>query len=94
LKKLAPTEQGAKKSKIDMFKTDQPDHASCFYGSMLQSIQRKKKTEVDYVNGEIVAIAQSYGLEAPLNLKMVQLVHQVEKSGIFIPKNEFVALMR
>ena len=35
--------------------------------SLLQDLQRRKPTEVDYVNGEIVRLAESVGTSAPAN---------------------------
>ena len=58
------------------------------YGSILQSIKRKKITEVDYLNGEFVRLAQVNNMPAPINKILVELVHQVEKSGKFFSKEE------
>ncbi len=63
------------------------------YGSILQSILRKKTSEIDYINGEVTHLAQGMGLKAPLNRKVVDLVHEVERTGTFLPlekvKKEF-----
>jgi 2-dehydropantoate 2-reductase len=56
------------------------------YGSILQSIKRGRPSEIDYINGEFVDIARQHGVCAPLNEKLVELVHRVEKAGKFIPK--------
>jgi 2-dehydropantoate 2-reductase len=56
------------------------------YGSILQSIKRKRPSEIDYINGEFVNIARQNGMNAPLNESLVELVHQVEKTGKFISK--------
>ena len=56
------------------------------YGSILQSIKRKRPSEIDYINGEFVNIARQNGIKAPLNESLVELVHQVEKTGKFISK--------
>lgn len=61
------------------------------YGSILQSIQRGRKSEVDYINGEIVNIAKLKGLDASLNKKVVELVHQVEETNKFLSKEELLA---
>jgi len=53
------------------------------YGSILQSIMRKKVSEIDFINGEIVQVAHGLRVEAPLNKKIVQMVHAVENSGQF-----------
>jgi len=51
------------------------------WGSTLQSIQRGRPTEIDYLNGEIMKLGKRYGEVTPLNTKMVELVHQVERTG-------------
>ena len=58
------------------------------YGSILQSIMRKKASEIDYINGEIVALAKQMSLKATLNIKVVDLVHEVENSGRFFNKDD------
>jgi 2-dehydropantoate 2-reductase len=59
-------------------------------GPVLGSIERGELSEVDYQNGEMVNIARAMGREAPFNSLMVRLVHEVEKSGRFIPKDDFL----
>jgi len=61
------------------------------YGSILQSIKRKKSSEIDYINGEFVKIAKENHVQAPLNEKLVEMVHQVEKSGKFFTKEELIS---
>lgn len=51
--------------------------------STLQSILRNRPTEIDYLNGEIVRIGNKFGIPTPLNTKIVELVHQVERTRIF-----------
>lgn len=63
------------------------------YGSILQSIKRSRKSEIDYINGEIVNLAQNNNLQAPLNERIVQAVKKVEESGNFLDKNEFFEYM-
>lgn len=46
------------------------------YGSILQSIMRGRASEIDYINGEVARMAR---LSAPLNAKIVEMVHQVEE---------------
>ena len=53
------------------------------YGSILQSILRGKTSEIDFINGEIVAIASGMRMDAPLNRKVVRMVHTVEETGKF-----------
>ncbi|OGX06927.1 MAG: hypothetical protein A2Z88_03920 [Omnitrophica WOR_2 bacterium GWA2_47_8] len=59
------------------------------YGSILQSIMRKKLSEIDFINGEVVMLAKGIGREAPLNTRVIELVHQVENEGKFLDP-EFV----
>lgn len=46
--------------------------------SSLQSLERGRRTEVDYLNGHIVATARRHGLDAPVNAAVVQIVHAIE----------------
>jgi 2-dehydropantoate 2-reductase len=58
------------------------------YGSILQSIKRKRASEIDYINGEFIRLAQEFKAQAPLNRILVKLVHQVEARGEFLTKEE------
>ncbi len=60
------------------------------YGSILQSIKRNRSSEIDYINGEFVNLAEKNNLKAPLNKKLVEMVHSVEKTGKFFSKKELV----
>lgn len=51
--------------------------------SMWQSLYRRRPTEIDYINGEIVKLAEKNGLKAPINTKLVELVKQAEKNPVF-----------
>jgi len=52
-------------------------------GSTLQSLQRRRPTEIDYLNGEVVRLGRQLGVATPLNAIMVEMVHQVEQTGRF-----------
>ncbi len=58
------------------------------YGSILQSIMRGRPSEIDYINGEVVRLAKEKGLTAPLNEKIVELVHEVESTRQFFSKEK------
>ena len=60
------------------------------YGSILQSIKRGRSSEIDYINGEFVNLAQENKLEAPINNRLVKMVHQVEESGKFFSIDDFL----
>lgn len=53
-------------------------------GSTLQSLRRGRPTEIDYLNGEIVQLAGQVHTQAPLNARLVELVHQVERTGKYL----------
>lgn len=48
--------------------------------SMLQDVLRKKRTEIDFLNGVIVRHAQELGIQAPVNSLLVDLVKTIESS--------------
>jgi 2-dehydropantoate 2-reductase len=58
------------------------------FGSTWQSIMRSSPTEIDHLNGEIVALGTSIGHPTPYNARVVRLVHGVEASGRFYPPEE------
>jgi 2-dehydropantoate 2-reductase len=60
-------------------------------GSTLQSIRRGSKTEIDYLNGAVVAAASKLGREAPVNAAIVELVHEVERTGEFLTPEQVAA---
>ncbi|MBI5145452.1 MAG: ketopantoate reductase family protein [Candidatus Omnitrophica bacterium] len=60
------------------------------YGSILQSIKRGRASEIDYLNGEFVALARENAIPAPLNEQLVAMVHQVEKTNNFFTKDELI----
>ncbi len=64
------------------------------YGSILQSIKRDRPSEIDYLNGEFVHLAASLGQNAPLNEKLVQMVHQVEERKQFFSEEELISQTR
>lgn len=49
--------------------------------SMWEDLTRGRPTEVDYLNGEIVRLAQQSNVPAPINRRIVDLVHAAEKKG-------------
>lgn len=57
-------------------------------GSTQQSIRRGQPSEIDYLNGAVVTAAKAVGLEAPINAALVELVHEVELSYVFISPAE------
>lgn len=50
--------------------------------SMWDDLRAHRHTEVDYINGEIVALAKSKGLLAPANARIVALIREAEASYV------------
>jgi 2-dehydropantoate 2-reductase len=46
--------------------------------SMWEDLQAGRRTEIDYLNGEVVRLAESLGRRAPVNAKLVELIRGVE----------------
>jgi len=49
--------------------------------SMWQDIERKKQTEVDYINGFVTRKAEETGLDAPVNRMLTTLVHAIQNGN-------------
>jgi len=81
-----PSEEAAKiYSGIMMNLSKEP-----LYGSVYQSIQRGKFSEIDYLNGEFVNLAKQNSASAVLNEKLVEMVHEVENRKKFFSKEELL----
>ncbi|TXK17319.1 ketopantoate reductase family protein [Homoserinibacter sp. GY 40078] len=59
-------------------------------GSTLQSIRRGQPTEIDFLNGAVVEHARAAGLDSPVNDRIVELVHEVERTGEFIARDDVI----
>jgi 2-dehydropantoate 2-reductase len=49
--------------------------------SMWDDLEAGRPTEIDYIQGEIVTLAQQYGARAPVNARLVELVREAERDG-------------
>ena len=54
-------------------------YAGATKASMLQDLERGTKTEVDVINGGVVQRGREYGVETPLNARVVELMHMMEQ---------------
>lgn len=61
--------------------------------SMYQDLERGRKTEVDVLNGEILRLAETCGVEAPFNRRIMTLVHEAEEAGKGCPDLDADALL-
>lgn len=59
--------------------------------STLQSIRRGQRTEIDSLNGAVARVAREHGRSAPINAALVELVHEVERTGVFLTPEQVVA---
>lgn len=44
--------------------------------SMLQDVQAGRRTEIDYINGHLLQVAQQFGIDTPLNRALVKRILQ------------------
>ena len=62
-----------------------------FYGdikpSMLQDLERGRKTEIDFINGYVVTLGRASGVPVPMNATITDLVHQIER-GVLQPARD------
>ena len=58
------------------------------YGSILQSILRGRASEIDYINGQVLKMVRSPKDDAPLNARVVAMVHQVEERKKYFTVDE------
>jgi len=57
-----------------------PDVAYDHKASMLQDVEARRATEIDYLNGGIVRFGREYGVPTPLNVAILALVQGLERS--------------
>jgi len=60
--------------------------------SLLQDVIKGRRTEVDYLNGHIVALGQALDVPTPMNAAITARVHQVEE-GLTQPGAEHLAAL-
>jgi 2-dehydropantoate 2-reductase len=68
-------------------------HAGATRASMLQDVERGVRTEVDVINGGVVATAGKIGASAPLNASIVEIVQGYER-GEASPSTDSFSLVR
>lgn len=62
--------------------------------SMWEDLEAGRPTEVDWINGEVVSLAQSLGTEAPVNEILTELVHDCEKQRKSWPASELLEFLK
>jgi 2-dehydropantoate 2-reductase len=66
-------------SKMDFYKKVWGRHNN--KASMLQDLEKGKKTEIDYINGIVCRGGRKCGIPTPFNDKVVELVKEAEAGG-------------
>jgi len=66
-------------SKMDFYKKVWGRHNN--KASMLQDLEKGKKTEIDYINGVVCRGGRKCGIPTPFNDKVVELVKEAESRG-------------
>lgn len=64
-------------------------HVGATKASMLQDLERGLPTEVDVINGAVAAKGDAWGIETPLNSRIVELVHAMERGEERPSRNVF-----
>jgi 2-dehydropantoate 2-reductase len=54
--------------------------------SMWEDLQRRRRTEIDYLQGVITEVAERHGLQVPLTRRVVALIKRAEAAGKGSPK--------
>ncbi len=54
------------------------------YSSMLQDLMRGRRTEIDYINGKIIAYGRMLGVPTPVNEVLYNLVKALEQQSILM----------
>ena len=50
--------------------------------SMLDDLELRRTTEIDYLNGEIVRLAERQNVPVPVNRRLIALVKEAEKRRV------------
>jgi 2-dehydropantoate 2-reductase len=54
--------------------------------SMWQDLKQGRRTEIDYLQGAIIALAEKHGTSVPLSRRIVALIRDAEQAGKGPPK--------
>ena len=65
---------------------DAEDKAEVPRHRMADDLERGRRTEVEDIQGEVVALARSVGVPAPINARLLRLIHDAEARGTGRPR--------
>jgi 2-dehydropantoate 2-reductase len=49
--------------------------------SMRQDLLKRKPTEIDFMNGAVVALGRQHGIDCPVNAALVAIVKAIERAS-------------
>jgi 2-dehydropantoate 2-reductase len=64
---------------LEYLRAEQLPATAAHHSSMLQDLALGRKTEIDFLNGAVTALAQKHGIEAPYNTCIVELIRFRER---------------
>ncbi|WP_342770438.1 MULTISPECIES: 2-dehydropantoate 2-reductase [unclassified Methanoculleus] len=64
---------------LDYLRTGQIPATAAHHSSMLQDLALGRKTEIDFMNGAVAALARKHGIDAPYNTCITELIHFRER---------------
>jgi|GEM_PF-3001660 ketopantoate reductase len=64
---------------LEYLRTAQLPATAAHHSSMLQDIAGGKKTEIDFMNGAVAALAEKHGVKAPYNACIAELIRFRER---------------
>jgi 2-dehydropantoate 2-reductase len=76
---------------LDMMITPTPGSPANWRASMAQDVAKGRPTEIDYMNGYVVARGRERGVPTPVSAAVVEMMHEVER-GIRKPAPQNIAL--
>lgn len=62
--------------------------------SILQSLERRRPTEIDFINGHVAAVAEQIGRPAPINRALTAMIHEIERGTRVIDPGNLEAVLR
>ncbi len=64
---------------LEHLRTTQLPATAAHHSSMLQDLVRGRKTEIDFMNGAVAALARKHGIDAPYNTCIAELIRLRER---------------
>ncbi len=61
--------------------------------SMWEDLDRRRTTEIDWLNGELIRLGEKHGVKTPVNQRLVELIRAAEVAGQGSPRLSAEALL-